>query len=282
MINSTGEHNESVVSIRDIRYGYSSTPVLEDISLDVRRGEMVGLLGPNGSGKSTLLKIVAGLIRPWRGYVRLNLKKSKIGSIGYMPQVESIDLNFPVTVEEVVAMGLWRWNRSSIIMPWSSRDARERVHRVLENLGIERYAGRQIGELSGGEQQRVFLARAIVHDPELLLLDEPTSGADTRTRDDIMDLLEELRGRTGVTVLLATHDIDGVAERLDSLVCINRYILAYGRPEEILTHDNLLRIYGFAGRGFDYEMRRKEKEQEEQAKKDSVKDAVKVDGASYG
>lgn len=240
--NSDGDHsNTALLLIRDVTYGYStSIPVLEGISLDVEKGEIIGLLGPNGSGKSTLLKIIAGLIRPWSGSVRFNVKQRR-PVIGYMPRVESIDWNFPVTVEEVVAMGLW--NRSGMML-WSNRHARERVYRILEYLNIERYAKRQIRELSGGEQQRVFLARAIVHEPELLLLDEPTSSADNTTREDVLNLLKEL-GRRGITIILATHDIGGVAERLPRVICLYKRVLADGKPSDILTHGNLLRIYGF-------------------------------------
>ncbi|MDW8275386.1 MAG: metal ABC transporter ATP-binding protein [Candidatus Nitrosocaldus sp.] len=234
--------------MRNIVYGYSHVPVLEGISLDVRRGEKIGILGPNGSGKSTLLKIIAGLIKPWSGSIVFSTTTTTTTTttnsnrpvIGYMPQVESIDWDFPITVEEVIALALWK---RSGAMPWSNRYAREKVSDVLEVLGMSRYAKRQIRELSGGEQQRVFLARAIVHEPELLLLDEPTSGADHHTREDILNVLDGLSKR-GVTIMLTTHDISGVASRLPRVVCLNRRILADGSAKDILTQDNLLRIYG--------------------------------------
>ncbi|MEM4277941.1 MAG: metal ABC transporter ATP-binding protein [Candidatus Nitrosocaldus sp.] len=235
---------EIAVSIKDITYGYTSIPVLERIDLNVRKGEVIGLLGPNGSGKSTLLKIIAGLIRPSSGSIDFGNRRrgrSNKPVIGYMPQVESIDWDFPITVEEVVALGLW--NRSGV-MPWSSRYVRERVHKVLEDLGMSSKVKRQIRELSGGEQKRVFLARAIVHGPELMLLDEPTTGADPSTRDDILRILYELSREEGVTIILSTHDIRGVALNLPRVVCLNKRILADGDAKDILTQDNLLRIYG--------------------------------------
>ncbi len=225
------------VRIRDVTYGYTSIPVLESIDLDVMKGEVICIVGPNGAGKSTLLKIIAGLIRPWSGSIEFNEERPVIG---YMPQVESIDWNFPITVEEVVALGLW--NRSRV-MPWLNRD-RERIRKVLEDLSMIDKAKRQIRELSGGEQKRVFLARAIVHEPELLLLDEPTTGADPSTRDDILRVLYELNREKGVTIILSTHDIKGVALKQPRVVCINKRILADGDANDILTEDNLLRIYG--------------------------------------
>ncbi|MEM4284898.1 MAG: metal ABC transporter ATP-binding protein [Candidatus Nitrosocaldus sp.] len=225
------------VRIRDVTYGYTNIPVLESIDLDVMKGEVICIVGPNGAGKSTLLKIIAGLIRPWSGSIEFNEERPVIG---YMPQVESIDWNFPITVEEVVALGLW--NRSRV-MPWLNRD-RERIRKVLEDLSMIDKAKRQIRELSGGEQKRVFLARAIVHEPELLLLDEPTTGADPSTRDDILRVLYELNREKGVTIILSTHDIKGVALKQPRVVCINKRILADGDANDILTEDNLLRIYG--------------------------------------
>ncbi|MFN4336048.1 MAG: metal ABC transporter ATP-binding protein [Candidatus Nitrosocaldus sp.] len=224
------------VSIKGITYGYTSIPILENINLDVKKGEVIGLLGPNGSGKSTLLKIVAGLIKPWSGSIEFG----KRPVIGYMPQVEGIDWDFPITVEEVVALGLW--NRSGM-MPWPSKYVRERVNTVLEDLGMGSNAKRQIRELSGGEQKRVFLARAIVHEPELLLLDEPTTGADPSTRDDILKILNRLN-RKGATIILSTHDIVGVAMSLPRVVCINKRILVDGDAKDILTEENLLKVYG--------------------------------------
>ncbi|MEM0364054.1 MAG: metal ABC transporter ATP-binding protein [Candidatus Nitrosocaldus sp.] len=225
------------VRIRDVTYGYTSIPVLESIDLDVMKGEVICIVGPNGAGKSTLLKIIAGLIRPWSGSIEFNEERPVIG---YMPQVESIDWNFPITVEEVVALGLWNRPR---VMPWLNRD-RERIRKVLEDLSMIDKAKRQIRELSGGEQKRVFLARAIVHEPELLLLDEPTTGADPSTRDDILRVLYELNREKGVTIILSTHDIKGVALKQPRVVCINKRILADGDAKDILTEDNLLRIYG--------------------------------------
>jgi ABC-type Mn2+/Zn2+ transport system ATPase subunit len=261
---------ENLLTIRDLTFGYMPhNPVLEGINLDIPKGRFLGLLGPSGSGKSTLLKIIIGLHRPWQGYIKFcsnefnytksfNSTSSSLGSylvnpiknsistpfslIGYVPQIESVDWNFPVTVMEVVGMGIW--NRSGVY-PWFGRRTRENVQRVLASLGIADYAKRQIRELSGGEQQRVFLARALIGNPQILVLDEPTSGVDYNTREKIFGILTDLNLK-GMTIILTTHDISGLGKRLPWLVCINKSIISQGPPNEALTQQNLLKTYGLA------------------------------------
>ncbi|UVS70631.1 metal ABC transporter ATP-binding protein [Nitrososphaera viennensis] len=225
------------VTLGEVTYGYSyNRPVIEGVNLSIAAGSFVGILGPSGSGKTTLLKVIAGLVKPWHGSVDLERGRK----IGYVPQVESVDWNFPVTVKEVVSMGVWN---SSGRGPWIGSAAGEAIMRVLESLGIGDYASRQISELSGGEQQRVFLARAMIRSPDVLVLDEPTSGVDHATREAILGVLGELNQK-GVTVILTTHDISGVARRLPWVVCMNRRIISQGRPADILTNENLLATYG--------------------------------------
>lgn len=261
---------ENLLTIRDLTFGYMPhNPVLEGIHLDIPKGRFLGLLGPSGSGKSTLLKIIIGLHRPWQGYIKfgsneMNYTKSTnstsssiesylvdpiknsirtpFSSIGYVPQIESVDWNFPVTVTEVVGMGIW--NRSGIY-PWFGKRTKENIQRVLASLGIADHAKRQIRELSGGEQQRVFLARALISNPQILILDEPTSGVDYNTREKIFGILTDLNLK-GMTIILTTHDITGLGKRLPWLVCINKSIISQGPPNEALTQENLLRTYGLA------------------------------------
>jgi ABC-type Mn2+/Zn2+ transport system ATPase subunit len=235
-----------MITLSGITYGYSlKSPVLEGIDLRSRRGKFIGVLGPNGSGKTTLLKIIIGLIKPWLGSIifdnKLSSGSNKI-TLGYVPQVESVDWNFPVTVREVVGMGIW--NQSGIT-PWFVRNAKEQVQDLLESLGIGEYDSRQIRELSGGEQQRVFLARALIRNPDVLVLDEPTSGVDYNSREKILGILNDLNIK-GMTILVTTHDIAGMATRLPWLVCINRNIIAEGKPENTLTETNLLKTYGLS------------------------------------
>ena len=158
-----------------------------------------------------------------------------------MPQVEAINWNFPLTVGQAVLLGRWRemgWR------PWPQRHDRELLAHTLESLGIGHLANRQIRALSGGQQQRTFLARALISDPDLLLLDEPTSGVDIKTRHEIMHLLGELNG-AGTTILMTTHDLNAVATHLPRLVCVGEgAIIADGSPEEVLTPEVLRRTYG--------------------------------------
>jgi ABC-type Mn2+/Zn2+ transport system ATPase subunit len=240
-------NNGNSLELREVTSGYSyNRPILEGINLQVPRGSFIGILGPSGSGKTTLLKIITGLHKPWHGTVQFNQfnnnnnNKNVKPVIGYVPQVESVDWTFPVTVREVVSMGIWN---DSGIGPWINKIADERIRYVLESLGIEEYMTRHISELSGGEQQRVFLARALIRFPDILALDEPTSGVDYNTRETILGVLSKLN-EDGITVILTTHDISGIAKRLPWLVCMNKRIISQGPPLEVLTSENLLETYG--------------------------------------
>jgi len=232
------------LELKEVTTGYSfNRPVIEGINLQVPKGSFIGILGPSGSGKTTILKIITGLHKPWHGTVEFNCNnRGREPIIGYVPQVESVDWTFPVTVREVVSMGIWNLSGFG---PWINKLSDERIRDVLENLGIESYMSRQISELSGGEQQRVFLARALIRFPDIIVLDEPTSGVDYNTRERILGLLEKLNGHgNGITIILTTHDISGFAKRLPWVVCINKRIISEGPPMKVLTKENLLETYG--------------------------------------
>ena len=239
-------NSNTIASVSDISFGYSlKAPILEGINLNIKRGQFIGLLGPSGSGKTTLIKILVGLIKPWHGSITFDntsLSETRKISLGYVPQVESVDWNFPVTVKEVVAMGIW--NQSGIA-PWIAKKAHEKIENLLESLGINKLLSRQIRQLSGGEQQRVFLARALIRNPDILLLDEPTSGVDYNAREQIMGNLKELNA-SGMTIILTTHDLSEIGRKLPWVVCLNRHIVAEGMPDAILTETNLLKTYGLA------------------------------------
>lgn len=242
----------NLVEVNDVTFGYAPhKPILENVSVKIPKGRFVGLLGPSGSGKSTLLKIIIGLQKPWKGTIRFlgnNCTDSYVyasKSIGYVPQVESIDWNFPVTVKEVIGMGIW--NRSGVA-PWFSKDVDVLVGIILDDLGINssEFRNRQIRELSGGEQQRVFLARALIRKPTILVLDEPISGVDYNTRQKIMEILRSLNHDLDMTIIMTTHDLSGIGKRLPWVICMNKRVIAEGDPLKILTKDNLLRTYGLA------------------------------------
>lgn len=224
-----------LVRLDSVTHTYAGPPVLEGVTLSIGVGEFVGLVGPSGAGKSTLLRVLAGAITPVAGTVVRNGPTA----IGYVPQVETVNWDFPVTVAEVVTMARTsgRW------LPWSSAAERAEVDTVLERLGLGGLGRRHIRELSGGQQQRVFVARALLRGAGLLLLDEPTSGVDVRTRHDVLHLLDDLH-RDGLSIVLTTHDLNGIAAHLPRLVCLNRRVVADGAPADVITPAVLEQTYG--------------------------------------
>ena len=235
-------HGSPLVEIRGLSCGYEKQRVLDGVDLEILRGDFVGLLGPSGSGKTTLLRAMLGAVEVFEGEVLVDGLRAAEGRprIGYVPQLETIDWNFPVTVREVVMMGRTMENR---FFPWFRREERELADHMMDQLGILQLAGRHIRNLSGGQQQRAFLARALVSSPSLLLLDEPTSGVDVKTRDDVMHLLHDLNHQ-GVAIVITTHEINAVAVHLPRLVCMAGRVLAEGTPYEVITSDVLFQTYG--------------------------------------
>jgi len=224
-----------LVRLDRITHGFGSDPVLVNVELTLREGQFTGVVGPSGSGKTTLLRVLLGAVSPIAGTVhrRPGLR------VGYVPQVETVDWSFPVTVGECVLMARTHGRR----VPWRSKAERAEVHDVLGRLGLEQLADRHIRDLSGGQQQRMFIARALLGQPQLLLMDEPTSGVDVRTRHEILHLLDELNS-AGLAILLTTHDLNGMAAHLPHLVCLNVEVLGQGTPREVLTAEVLERTYG--------------------------------------
>jgi len=233
---------DPIVSIETFTGGYNGESVLESIDLTISRGDFVGLVGPSGSGKTSLLKAILGTLDVYGGRVLVKGVDASVRRplVGYVPQLETIDWDFPVTVEEVVMMGC---TMNFPLFPWVTGSQRKSAAQMMENLGIYTLAKRHIRDLSGGQQQRIFLARALVGDQAILLLDEPTSGVDIKTRDDIMHLLHELNHQ-GITVIMTTHEINSVAAHLPRVVCLNGRIIADGPPSKVLTTEILTETYG--------------------------------------
>jgi ABC-type Mn2+/Zn2+ transport system ATPase subunit len=208
---------------------------VHDAHVTIFRQDFVGIVGPSGSGKTTLLKAILGAVTPVEGHVT---KKPGL-RMGYVPQVESVDWNFPVTVLEVVAMT----RTAGKFFPRITPEERGSALHVLERLGLGGLENRHIRELSGGQQQRVFVARALFHQPELLVLDEPTSGVDVRTRHEVLHLLADLHDE-GMSIVLTTHDLNGLAAHLPRVVCMNTHVIADGPPVDVLNSDVLEKTYG--------------------------------------
>jgi len=226
-----------VVEVRNVWAGYGSHSALEGVSFTIEPGCLAGLVGPNGSGKSTLLKVMLGLHRPWRGEVLTYGRPGRPENVrvGYMPQSELVDWAFPVTVAQVVLMG--RYGRIGLVRQPGRRD-RETAMAALGRVRLVDRANRMIGELSGGEQRRALIARALAQEADLLLLDEPLAGLDATAQHDLLRLFEELR-REGKTLFVATHDLSCVAADFDHAVLLNRRVIAFGRPVDVFTEEKL-------------------------------------------
>ncbi|MGB8650033.1 MAG: ABC transporter ATP-binding protein, partial [Mycobacteriales bacterium] len=186
-----------MIEVQDVSFGYGAAPVLRDVSLTVAAGQFTGIVGPSGSGKTSLLKVLLGTVQPQHGTVR----RTGPVAVSYVPQLETVNWSFPVTVAECVLMA----RATRRLSPWATRQEKADVSSALERLGIAELATRHIRELSGGQQQRMFIARALVRRPDLLLMDEPTSGVDVATRHEVLHLLDDLN-REGLAIVLTTHD----------------------------------------------------------------------------
>ncbi|HSH05888.1 MAG TPA: metal ABC transporter ATP-binding protein [Anaerolineae bacterium] len=245
-------HESPAVRVTDVsvRYGGKrSVPLgrtggglaLDNISFTVETGEKLAVVGPNGAGKSTLFKLLSGVLGPSEGDIEVfGGAIQEHTCVAYVPQRSQIDWSFPVTVADVVMMGrvnhigLFRWPRRK---DWQIVDA------CLARVGATNLANKQIGNLSGGQQQRVFIARALAQETELLLLDEPLAGLDIPSQEAIFEILDGLQG-DGVTMVVATHDLNMAAERFDQMLLLNKRIVAWGKPKEVLTPDYLMQAYG--------------------------------------
>ncbi len=225
---------------------YNGTVALEDVSLEIPEGAFVGVIGPNGSGKTSLLKGVLGLLTPSRGRIHVGelccheLKKVRL-DIGYVPQGARVDRHFPAKVLDVVLMGLYP--RLGLLRR-PGRAEREKARAALDAVSMADLAARPIGQLSGGQLQRVFIARALVRDPKILLLDEPSTGLDVRSQAAVMELIFRTHRELKLTTLLVTHDVNLVYPFLDLVLAVNRRVFAYGPPGEALVKEVLDEMYG--------------------------------------
>ena len=220
--------DKEVVRLEDVWVQYNGVPILEGINLAIEQDDFLGIIGPNGGGKTTLLKIILGLISPSRGKVSVLGKppeKSR-SKIGYVPQHNLFDRDFPINVWDVVLMG--RYGKSGLFRRYSSEDRRA-TQDALQTVGMLDYKDRQMGKLSGGELQRIFIARALVAEPKLLLLDEPTASVDPAMQTEFYELLEKLKRQ--MAIVLVSHDISAVSIYVDKLACLNRQLHYHGSKE---------------------------------------------------
>jgi len=230
-----------ILDLSGVTVRYDGTPVLDDVSFRLTAGERIAVVGPNGAGKSTLFKVIAGVLDPTAGQVKIaGHGPGGHICIAFVPQRSEVDWSFPVSVADVVMMG--RIGRLGLLRHPGREDWRY-VRQCLEVVGMADLAGRQIGELSGGQQQRMFIARALAQEAELMLMDEPLTGLDVPAQEGIFRILDELRQRR-VTVMVATHDLNLAAERFDRVMLLNHRLLGIGQPAEVFSTERLQAAYG--------------------------------------
>ena len=222
--------------MKSVSASYGTSIVLQNVSLRVMENDFIGVIGPNGGGKTTLLRVILGLLRPFEGTLAFNSDLLDNKSIGYLPQISTGDISYPVTVMDIVLSGLMI--KKGIITRMTSSD-REKACIVLDELGLSEMKRAALSELSGGQIQRVFLGRAIIGDPRLLLLDEPGNFVDTTFENDFYEKLKELNKR--MAILMVSHDVGTISAHIKSFACVNRTL--HYHPSHEITNEDLL-LYG--------------------------------------
>jgi zinc transport system ATP-binding protein len=247
--------NKPIIEVRDLWFSYNGRPILSGVNFDVLKNDFIALIGPNGGGKTTLVKLILGLLTPQKGSVRVFGKPpNRSGhSIGYVPQDVHINGSFPISVLDVVMMG--RQGPGKRIFRYSRRD-KEAARTALEMMEIWEHRSNRIGDLSGGQQQRALIARAMVSEPEILVLDEPTASIDAKGQTSLYALLKALN--EGIAIMVVTHDLMVVSQHIKSVVCVNRNVhyhdsgevtadmmeMAYACPVELVAHGLPHRVLG--------------------------------------
>lgn len=237
---------ESSVRFDHVTVAYQQSVAIEDVSFELKYGEFLGIVGPNGSGKTTLLRAVLGLVRPVSGKVTaLGVAGRELPNarrhIGYVPQRRALDPQFPISVRDAVAMGLYS-TLGAFRRPTAGEQTR--VEQALAAVGLSESADHVAGHLSGGQQQRLLIARALVQEPQILLLDEPTSAVDVATRSAIVELVRRLHAERRLTTLYVTHDVNEVLPCVDKVLYINRTVRAFGSCAQVLNRETLESLYG--------------------------------------
>lgn len=238
--------NDVLVSCEQLSVAYQDKLALDSITFDIHRGQFWGILGPNGSGKTTLLRSILGLVEPLSGRLSVfGTTPRQLGplrdKIGYVPQYAQIDFNFPLHVRDMVMLG--RTRKMGIGRRPKADDWRA-VDQALERVEMTDLAGRQIGRLSGGQRQRALIARALALEPELLLLDEPTAALDVGATEGFYEWLHHMHLQMQITLVLVSHDVGVVSQYVSAVACLNKKLVAHGRPQEVLGQEALEGMYG--------------------------------------
>jgi zinc/manganese transport system ATP-binding protein len=234
---------EEILTVEGVDVSFGERRVLREVSFSIRPGEFTGLIGSNGAGKTTLFRVVLGLQSPGRGRVLVDSRPRSRRNplIGYVPQKFLLDPDMPLRARDVVGLGL---DAHKLGIPMRSRARRERIEEMLRAVGAERFADTRVGRLSGGEQQRVLIAHALISQPRLLLLDEPLANLDIRSGQEIVALLARLTAEQGIAVLISAHEMNPLLSVMDRLVYIAGGRVASGPTDEVVRSDVLSRLYG--------------------------------------
>jgi zinc transport system ATP-binding protein len=237
-----------IIDIKGLTFRYETDVVLDNINLSIPEGAFLAIVGPNGSGKSTLLKLILGLLKLQKGEITIfgeDINRYKgWENIGYVSQkANSFNTGFPATVFEVVASGL---TKKLGLFRFMKKEDKDQVLQALEAVGMLHFKNRNVGELSGGQQQRVFIARALVSSPKILILDEPTVGVDAQNVDTFYQMLEDLNKNRNITLLLVTHDIGTISDKVTTVACLNKHLHFHGETKEFekLRENGLGEFYG--------------------------------------
>jgi zinc transport system ATP-binding protein len=231
-----GAKSAPLVEVRNLSFGYGREKILDGIDLEIQPRDFLAVIGPNGGGKTTLLKILLGLLQPWSGEIRSRLSGRR-GSLGYVPQFATFERNFPLRVTDVVLMGLL--GQRGLLKRYSRKD-RAMVQAALERFDLERLEHQPVDELSGGQTQRVLIARALVSKPEILFLDEPTASIDAESRETLRTLLLELNRE--IPVVIVTHDLSSLPDTVKNIACLNRELFYH--PSGEIPTETLEKVYG--------------------------------------
>lgn len=242
------DHTNTIITLDHVTFSYASEKTVENVNLQVHKGDYLGIVGPNGGGKSTIMKLMVGLLTPDAGNITLFGEDISTFrdwyKIGYVPQKTTFDTNFPITVEEVVMMG--RYGKLGLFHEPRKEDYAQ-VTKALEEVAMHQFRKRQISDLSGGQQQRVFIAKALVSEPEVIFLDEPTVGVDIKTQRQFYSLLRKLNRELQLTLILVSHELDVVAHEATELVYINRTLEYYGDPISFVKGNYFNELIGKKG-----------------------------------
>lgn len=230
-------NEKKIITINNLEYSYNGNSALEGINCEISESSFLAVLGPNGSGKTTLLKILLGIIRGYKGEIKIDGKdpiKTEISKIGYVPQIKTLDKTFPAKVEELVASGIYgSW-------PWRiNNNDSSKIDEILDSVGAGNLRGRFLQSLSGGELQRIYLARAMIRMPKILLLDEPATGIDLVCETNINHLLEKYNKENGITVIMVTHNWATAEHHADNILLLNKKQIKFGKTQEVLKSENL-------------------------------------------